>query len=311
MIRTAVRYERPRSRSGAWAGRLGVFGILLFGFAATGQRFGMLQTDNFVAITALSVLFAALALLLGLVGIWRLWSVGAKGGRSSFWGMMLALAVVIPSAIGVAQFIEKPYLRDISTDSLDEPQFLREPVFAESWLSSMVPPRREPTLAEQTAAYPGLTGRRYEGAIDRVSTAVAIVLDQRGIVIVETEGFNPVVPAELPELEEEATVEDNAVESTPPPEIVNPPLPMPAPRDPLTAAPIVRPSRAVIQGEASTPILAIKSDVVIRLIEEVETTRVDMRSSTRHAGHDLGLNAGTIERFLTALDAELLGVAVD
>jgi len=311
LIRTAVRYERPRSRSGAWAGRMGVFAILLFGFAATGQRFGMLQTDNFVAIAGLSLVFAALALLLGLIGLWRLWSVGAKGGRSSFWGIMLAMAVVIPSAIGAAQFIEKPYLHDISTDSVDEPQFLREPVFVQSWLSRMVPPRQEPALAVQAAAYPGLTGRRYEGAIDRVSTAVATVLDQRGIAIVETDGFNPVVTPELLEPLDEEEIEESAVGSAPPPEILNPPLPMPAPRDPVSAAPLLRPSRVVIQGEASTPVLAIKSDVVIRLIEEAETTRVDMRSSTRYAGHDLGLNARTIERFLTALDAELLGVAVD
>jgi hypothetical protein len=54
----------------------------------------------------------------------------------------------------------------------------------------------------------------------------------------------------------------------------------------------------------------MESDISIRLIEEIETTYVDMRSVSRFGPHDFGIDAEIISRFLTALDAELLGISV-
>lgn len=310
----AVRYQRPNSASAAWAGRLGLFAVLLLLFGVAGHRFSMLETENFVAIALLAVTAALLALVLGIVGLWRLWKVGARGGRASFWGILLALVPLLPFAFAAERYIDRPRLNDVTTDLANPPAFLKPPAEPNGWLSQVVEQIPAVSPATQQTAYPELTGRRYEGAIDRVSAAVLAVLEARGIAIVATEGVELRQPEPEPEPVPETSTGERPGEEAAglsPPDILNPPLPIPAPRAALPAAPVVRPSRMVIQAEAASPVLAIESDVVIRLIEEEETTRVDMRAATRHAGHDLGLNAWTIERFLTALDAELLGVAAD
>ena len=56
---------------------------------------------------------------------------------------------------------------------------------------------------------------------------------------------------------------------------------------------------------AHSPILGLKSDVVIRLLDEAETTFVDMRSLSRYGTRDMGLNAAFITQFLTALEGEV------
>lgn len=48
-----------------------------------------------------------------------------------------------------------------------------------------------------------------------------------------------------------------------------------------------------------------KDDVVIRVTETEEGTRVDMRSKSRIGGSDIGINAERIDQFLTDLEARL------
>ncbi|MNL88500.1 hypothetical protein D3C87_2182490 [compost metagenome] len=50
---------------------------------------------------------------------------------------------------------------------------------------------------------------------------------------------------------------------------------------------------------------------MIRLREEAETTLVDVRVAARYGPRDLGIGADIAQHFLTALDAELLGIAGD
>ena len=50
---------------------------------------------------------------------------------------------------------------------------------------------------------------------------------------------------------------------------------------------------------------------MIRLREEAETTLVDVRVASRDGDRDLGAGVAYIERYLRALDAELLGIAGD
>ncbi|ANG95438.1 hypothetical protein A8A54_02370 [Brucella pseudogrignonensis] len=56
---------------------------------------------------------------------------------------------------------------------------------------------------------------------------------------------------------------------------------------------------------AHSTILGLKSDVVIRLLDEGETTYVDMRSVSRYGNRDMGLNAAFITEFLSALEGEV------
>ena len=172
--------------------------------------------------------------------------------------------------------------------------------------------RSQPLSAsiDQRAAYPQLTGRRYEGAIDRVAAAVRRVAETRGIVVTHSEGADMLAP-DVTLLPDTPEITDGAVPPAPDLETLVPPLPVPAPRAGNGPAATGMPSRATFQGVAADPVFGFRSDIVIRLIEEEETTFVDMRAALRTGDHDLGLNAWHVSRFFGALDAELLGIATD
>ena len=58
----------------------------------------------------------------------------------------------------------------------------------------------------------------------------------------------------------------------------------------------------------SIPVLALPGSVVLRLADEGDTSFVDMRARTEHVTHDLGWNAWLIDRYLKALDFDLIGI---
>jgi uncharacterized protein (DUF1499 family) len=64
-----------------------------------------------------------------------------------------------------------------------------------------------------------------------------------------------------------------------------------------------------IEAVARTPIMGFRDDIVIRVRSVDESSRVDMRSSSRYGFHDLGSNASRIRAFFESLeqniDAEL------
>lgn len=304
----AVRYERPYSHSAAWSRRLGLFALLLFAVAALAHRAGTMETGNFLAVSFVSVVLAGLALVLAVAGLASLWVYASKGGRAAFWGLLLSLALLAPFAVAADRYFDLPRLHDVSTDLENPPQFLDPPGNLET-LPGMGAASAKAAAPLQQQAYPELAGRRYEGALDRVLAAVRTVAEQEGIIITDADGAEvraaeEMVLPDTPELPE-------GVAPPPPPDPANLslPIPVPVPREPgLTAGP-VGPARVVLQGEAASTLLALRSDVVIRLIEAEETTRVDMRSASRFGEHDLGINAALIRHFLARLDAELLGVA--
>lgn len=61
----------------------------------------------------------------------------------------------------------------------------------------------------------------------------------------------------------------------------------------------------LIEMEAPSFLLRFPADAVVRLIDEEETTFVDMRIAARYGPHDLGASARRIGAFMTALEAEL------
>lgn len=60
-----------------------------------------------------------------------------------------------------------------------------------------------------------------------------------------------------------------------------------------------------IQAVARSMVLSLPSDVAIRVVDDGDSTFVDMRSASRYGRHDLGENAQRISGFLTELDQEI------
>ncbi|MCL6706236.1 DUF1499 domain-containing protein [Pseudomonas sp. R2.Fl] len=307
-----TRFDRPVSRSAFLARRLAVFALAMIVIAALAHRFGPLETPDFAALALAAALPAALAVPLALYGLARLWQIGALGGVAAAKALAYAVLPLGVAVFGIWHYFALPELYDVTTDTADPPAFIDEIEFDQKWLPR---PAIQPESREaQLRAYPALTARRYEGALDRVYEAVRRVAEASGWTIVATRGTEYAVPELLPEAEAPDDTElaggpDEAVPEDVAPEIG--PIPQPRPLEPLMSVPAAPVGTVLLQAETRTFILGLPFDAMIRLREEEETTLVDVRVQSRYGPHDLGFGAAIAQTFLRALDAELLGIAGD
>ncbi len=305
-----IRYERPVSRAARLGLRLAQFAVVLFLMALAAHRFGPLTTPHFVALALLSGALSLLAVLLALIGLVNLWRVAAVGGLAAVAALVFAALPLGAIGSALALYFTRPALHDVTSDTIDPPSFIDAPQAAQLWLSR--PATVSPLDREaQIAAYPALTGRRYDGALDRVVQGVKTVAAAEGLTITADRGMEALEP-DTPPVTGEPETSAPAVAGDAVPDDVPVPLRRPEPAAPvdLAAAALAgRPGDILLQGTWKTPIAGFRFDVAIRLREEAETTFVDIRVVSRYGSHDLGLGADFAERFLHALDAELLGIA--
>jgi hypothetical protein len=302
-----VRYVRPVSHSAYAASRIGLAALLLFVLAVIAHRFGPLRTPDFLALVLLSAAIAAAAVPLALIGLARLWQKGADGGVASAKALVYAGVPLGVVAAGVVLYLTQPPLYDVTTDIENPPTFLATPHYDQQWLvRSAFPSPMD--RQEQLDAYPGLAGRRYEGALDRVFEGVKAAALSARIAIVKQEGVELALPEPEPAKQPAAPAEEAAPGEGPLP-LDNIPIPLPRP-EPLLAAPLLAaPGDVLLQGEAETLVFGLPFDIVIRLQEDAETTSVDVRVASRYGPHDLGMSAAVADDFLKRLDTELLGIA--
>jgi hypothetical protein len=293
-----VRFVRPVSHSAYAARRLGYSALILFLLAVLAHRFGPLTTPDFIVLVVVAAIIGAVSVPLSLVGLMRLWQVGAQGGVAATKALISACIPLGLVATAAFFYYTLPRIYDISTDLADPPPWIAEPQANQQWMPRpLVVSPVERRI--QFAAYPGLTGRRYEGALDRVYQGVTKAAASAQISIELKEGVELVEP----DISERPARED---EQAPVPDVA----PIPLPRPELSLAPVFGAAGDVLlQGEARTLFLGLRFDVVIRLREDAETTSVDMRVASRYGPHDLGLSEAIAEDFLDRLDAELLGIA--
>lgn len=300
-----IRYVRPVSHAARFAERFGFVALVMLVVVFLLHRFGQLATPDAVALVLFAAVLAALAVPLALVGLVRLWQVGALGGVAAVKGLLFAALPLAVVALGAERYVTRPMLYDVSTDLVDAPAWIDTPAAPQRLLPR--PAIVTPTDREaQLIAYPGLTGRRYEGALDRVYEAALKVAKTSGFSLGASRGKEYAMPEFLPPQKEDEAAPGLAGGL---PQVIPVPLPRPTPE---LGAGEVEPSGTVrIQAETRTLLLGLRFDIMIRLREEAETTLVDIRVASRYGPHDLGLSAAIAEAYLHALDAELLGIAAD
>lgn len=293
------RPERPVSIAAIWARRLGIFALALGIIVFTLHRLQLLSLPSAVAVVLLSGALAAFVVGLAVIGFAMLWLVGARGGKAAFVGLLMAAFVLGPVGYGISRYFLLPPIHDISTDLISWPKWLKTPQTTKTWLR-----RVDFTGPEfrslQAIAYPKLTGRRYDGAIDRVLEALGNLATSRKWAIVANEGTDFLTPGITPPI---AEAEDSKNTET---GII--PIPQARPVIAEEMATISEPV-VLLQFTWRSPILGVRHDILVRLVEEEETTFVDLRAATRVGQHDLGTNANLIQDFLHDLDVALLGIA--
>jgi hypothetical protein len=298
-----IRFDRPVSHAARVSRLIAAFALVLCVLVLLAHRFGTLATPYLVLLMLLSAALAAVAGLLAVIGLVQLWRIGAEGGIPAFKALVYAALPLTLVGIGAIKYVELPRIYDVSTDIADAPQWLAPPHADQVWLV------HNPEVAKdrqaQSEAYPALTGRRYEGAMDRVLEAARKVAKENAIRITKVDGTENVEPDREQAPVKPQTGDEGAVSDAP--DVVPVPTPRPYTDDVAT---LIRGSTDVtLQGEDRTLILGLRFDVLIRLREEAETTLVDVRVASRYGPHDLGFSAAIAENYLKALDAELLGIA--
>ncbi|MCO6186958.1 DUF1499 domain-containing protein [Rhizobium sp. L1K21] len=302
-----VQYERPYSYAAHWARRIAYFSFLLALAAWLGHRFGPVNTPEFIIISVVSVAVSAVALLLAFIGFSSLWRVGARGGKASFVALLLTLPVLGPAIYGAWLLHEHPASWEVSTDVIEEPQWLKVPDYDQMWLGTRKP-RTAVELQEQFLSYPALIGHRYDGALDRVVIGVRNAAAAARLNIRMEK-----LPAGLGDLPAEPPVTSDEGSEAPEDDFVAP-IPAERPDRDVAAGPSNETSNAneaFFQGDTTALFSGLQYDFVIRLREEEETTLADIRVASRYGQTDIGGSAIVAARFLKALDAELLGIAGD
>ncbi|WP_411196174.1 DUF1499 domain-containing protein [Rhizobium sp.] len=299
----AIRFDRPVSNAARFSRLLGAFSLVLALAVLIAHRFGGLATPYLVLLLIAAAGCALLAALLAALGLRSLWVTGAEGGLAALAALIYAAFPLGLGALAAERYMTLPDIHDVSTDPASAPDWLSPPHADQIWLkrnAEVTPEDRE----KQMAAYPELTGRRYEGALDRVLEAVRKVAKQSGFTIVKTTGTTE--PDRDPE-DKPAKPQpgDDAVADAP--GII--PVPTPRPYDDDVAKLIRGANGVTLQATNRTLILGLRFDILIRLREEAETTFVDIRVASRYGQHDLGFSAAIAGDYLKALDAELLGIA--
>ncbi|NNG68901.1 DUF1499 domain-containing protein [Rhizobium laguerreae] len=300
----AIRYDRPVSSAARFSRLLGAFSLVLALAVMIAHRFGGLATPYLVLLLIAAAGGALLAVMLAALGLRSLWMTGAEGGLAALAALIYAAFPLAFGAYATERYMTLPDIYDVSTDPVSAPDWLSQPYFNQIWLKRRVEVTAE-DREKQLAAYPELTGRRYEGALDRVLEAVRKVAKMSGMTITRSSGDTEPGrdPEDRPVKPPEAS--DDAVADAP--DII--PVPTPRPYDDDVAKLIRGVNGVTLQGTTRTLILGLRFDFIIRLREEAETTFVDIRVASRYGQHDLGFSAEIAGDYLKALDAELLGIA--
>lgn len=310
-----VRYDRPVSRSAFLARRLALFSLVMLVLVVLAHRFGPLSTPDFVLLVMACAVPAALSVPLALLGLERLWHIGALGGIASAWALVFsALPLALPG-YAYYLYVTQPKLTEVATDLADRPAWVSVPGAEQHLLPRPALPADADVV--QLSAYPGLNGRRYEGAIDRVYEAVRKVAAENRLVVTASRGEEYGLPALELRPTTETLVEPEAAAGTASPTPSEDGLPESGPLPTARPEPsLLLPvddgepeGTARLQFATRTLVLGLPFDAVVRLREEAEMTLVDIRVAARYGPHDLGISDEIAQGFLHALDAELLGIA--
>ncbi|HEX9906401.1 MAG TPA: DUF1499 domain-containing protein [Propylenella sp.] len=290
-----------RSRAADLTRVLGGLSLPVLVLGAIGSRVGFVPDQALLPVLALGFALALLALGTAAYAIADIWRSGADGARAAAAGIVYAAPALALLALIAAAAIVYPRLTDVTTDRVDPPAF----AVADAPVHGV----DAETLALQAEAFPDLGPRLYPLSVGEVYVAARDLMEERGWTLTrEAE------PALLPVTQRASRASEETGEIA---RALARKRTMTQSRSEASGGIAAAPDAAArdaasradstigLEATASTPIFGFADDVVVRVRETPEGTRVDMRSASRIGEHDLGQNARRIKSFLAALDTKL------
>ncbi|WP_062211479.1 DUF1499 domain-containing protein [Aureimonas sp. AU12] len=275
----AGHYLRTRARSAGIAWSLGAFALVLIPVSIAFFRLHLLDQETLSWSLALAALLALTGLLLAIYAIARVWHRGAYGGGRAVAAFAVGCLAVLPFVGIAALFAEYPDGNAAETTGLTT---------AAATVSDM------PAAMPDAAAKDVLVGQDFRATASVVYGAARTAIEASGMEIVD------VATSAMPRADDA----DLGVSGT-----VLVPLPTPRdsvdPAEPYDRFAVPDADEYTIQAIAYSPILALPSDVTIRIAEDGDTTFVDMRSASRTLERDLGQNRRIVQGFFTRLEAAM------
>ncbi|MCG6859603.1 MAG: DUF1499 domain-containing protein [Salaquimonas sp.] len=286
-------YERRTSRAAYWCQRIALVCVPYFLISILLHRFAKVTTPETYWLIAFGLLMLLASLALGARAVFDLWTRGDRGGGATIRGVLLSLIMLAPFVWYAWLAVKYPVINDVSTNPDSPPAFVELAAIRQAGLAKGMSPLADYDDAYADlliSAYPKVGSRRYNTGAARIYTAARALIAKRHWRIVAIRGLSD-SGGEKPAAEDDANAaaKNGGDDETP--------LDPDAPLD------------IEIEAVASSRVFGFKSDIVIAIHSEAESTLVDMRSASRYGQHDFGANAAQIESFLADLDKALIGIA--
>jgi hypothetical protein len=259
--------EQPISRLAIWARSIALLSLAATFVAVIIVRSGALDIVPALATLAGALVLACVAMLLAFGAGIVIWREGIEGGRHAVSAFLIGAALIAyPAYLGI-KASRLPAIHDITTDSIDPPQFAA--------IARLRPRDANPityaglyTAEQQRTAYSDIEPDDTTSTPQEAYDAAMKVITKRRWRVVDA----------------------------------RPPLgPLPRPID-ARAAPGAAARDGIIEAVARTPILGFRDDVVVRVRPTSDGARIDVRSASRYGRHDLGTNARRVRNLIDDID---------
>ena len=306
-------YIQKRLALAGFARRLAGFAIVLMVVSVLFYRLGSIAPQALIGLLLLSGGLGLVALLVALWGMARAWFQGVAGGGTAVGAFVLSAIAFSPFAFVGYLAADNPPVNTAVTQRL-APDDVAAVIDANASAGNPVgrradaPPARTDATAESVlASQPSIVpGRRYLAEAPRVYRAARDVLEDN---LSWTVGD---VVAREPNTAEGEADSQPLLDSLGISGAGG--IPIPTPRDAIETTqapdpyPVPESDQYRLNVVARDMIFALPSDMVVRIAEDGDETFVDVESTSRDTGIDLGQNRRFIERFLTDLDAAMSGL---
>ena len=115
--------DEPKSRLAVWAGRFGMFAVVVAALSVIILRSGMLEIEPSLATFGAALVFAALAILLAFASFVTIWRQGLSGLSSAVLGLFIGiLLLAYPGYLGY-RATTLPMISDVTTDTDNPPRY--------------------------------------------------------------------------------------------------------------------------------------------------------------------------------------------